>query len=93
MIKTLKWVYKLGNDHAMNRVYKEIEKARMFHYDQAHIKSLTGQHEENLDQDIRQEFKVSSKQHDQRAKALDEILTTLDPKKYPDISNFMDMLS
>lgn len=92
MIKTLKWLYKLGYDHAMNNVYRELERARDFHQAQEQIKYLTAKHEDGLDKDLRQEFKTTAQQHEQRRKAIEDVLNQLDPKKYPNIDNIMELL-
>lgn len=90
MTRLFKWVYKLGYRQAMNKVYVELEKASEFHRNQAQIKHLQKQ---VPDQEwLYEGRKVSAKDHNQRALAIDDVLNHLDPKKYPNIDSYLEQL-
>ena len=90
MIKTLKWTYILGYENARKDVFKLLEQERGFHTSQAHIKSLEKRTNDKYD-DFGNRI-VTADDHEQRRIQTDAILTRLDPRKYPNYDNFMDML-
>ena len=89
MIKTLKWVYKLGYERGMEKAVRVLEQGRDFHSSQAQIKDLQKANDKH---DIYGYHKVSPSDHEQRSKALEDALNAIDPVKYPNIDNFMEML-
>lgn len=89
MIKTFKWIYRLGYDNGTNKVIKILEQAREFHNSQAQIKELQ---EKNDKLDIYKDRKVTPENHNERCRAIEDALNAIDPVKYPNLDNFMDML-
>lgn len=89
MIKLVKWVYKLGYDRGLDKAVRILERGRDFHMSQAHIKALQKADDKY---DMYPDRKVSSKEHEERRRALEDALNAIDPVKYPNIDNFMDML-
>jgi hypothetical protein len=89
MLKTLKWVYKLGYDRATEKVYKVLENERDFHYSQAQIKA---QQEASEDKIMYKDRVVSPKEHEARANEVEDILCGLDPERYPYFNKLLEML-
>lgn len=89
MIRTFKWIYKLGYNNSRNSLLTTLERARDFHLAQEQIK---GQREFD-ERDTGFKHKVTPIHHEQRRKALEDVLNQIDPEKYPNIDNFMDLLS
>lgn len=90
MIKTFKWIYRLGYNSARSELLTEIEKARDFHMQQSQIKSLQ---EDDDKYSVYKTRKVTHQEHDQRYQAMKDLLQRIDPNKYPDLDKFMDLLS
>lgn len=90
MIKTLKWVYKLGYNQSRNQLFRILEQEREFHLHQAQIKSLQEQSDDPYN--LHKDRVVKPEHHDQRRIEVEEILFKLDPEKYPQIDKFLEML-
>jgi hypothetical protein len=90
MIKTLKWVYKLGYNQSRNELLRLLESEREFHMSQARIKSLQEQKDDNLN--TYKDRPVTPEHHEQRLKEAEFILNKLDPQKYPNIDDFLELL-
>jgi len=90
MLKTLKWVYKLGYSKARAEVFELLEKEAGFQNLQSQIKAL--QKQEDFGKGPYQNKRITSNDHEQRYKEVCEIQRRLDPNKYPDIEKWMDMM-
>lgn len=81
MYKLVTWAYELGKKNCKNNILKELEKVRDFHYHQAQLK----EQREYDERDTGFKHKVTPKNHEQRQKAIEEVLNTIDPKQYPNV--------
>lgn len=85
MIKTFKWIYKLGYDNARNSILTELERASEFHRQQAQIASR--REDDKYDQP-----RMSAADHKIAAKTLDDMLASLDPIRHPNIDRLLEKM-
>lgn len=90
MIKTLKWIYKLGYDKARDDVFRILEIEAEFHNSQSQIKILRDQNIK--DDEFKEQAKVSARDHDQRYRAVRDIQTRLDPERYPNLDSYLEAI-
>lgn len=92
MIKLCKWVYKLGYDKAMDKVFRVLENEAQLHAHQQEIK-YHQKTEDPINYDINYSTrKVQPKDHEQRLEEVYAIQNLLDPERYPDVKNFLELL-
>ena len=91
MIKTLKWIYKLGYNNARAEVFRVLDSAYDLETRYAETKAL----EEMIDKENNTkvyQVKITPNDHDQRAKAIQDIQNRLDPQRYPNLDRLMELI-
>lgn len=83
MIKALKWAHKLGYDQARNSLIKEIERAQSDHSKAAEVAHYRAEDKYNKP-------KMSEKEHQVASQILYDLLTSLDPERYPNFDRYME---
>lgn len=86
MLRTLKWIYKLGYEQAEQRIIRILESARDFELSQAQLKARVES------DDLGFKHKTSPQEHDSRYQALCDVLNHIDPEEYPNIDKFLELL-
>lgn len=91
MFKTFKWLYKLGYDRSQHNLIHYAESGAQFHRQQAQIAHYRKDEDEKL---YGGKFppKMSAEEHEIAARTLEEVLTYLDPKRYPNIDRLMEKM-
>ncbi len=83
MSNIFKWLYELGYSHAKNDILKEIERLQQDHQRLEEIAFYR-------EKDKFNKPKMSSKDHAIRRQAFSELLTHLDPQRYPNFAGLLE---
>lgn len=85
MVKTFKWLYRLGYTHTKNETLRKIEGMQQFHAQQAQIAHFRAKDECDKP-------KMSAVEHEVASKVLLDVLNSLDPERYPNIDDFLEKM-
>lgn len=91
MIKMLKWMYKLGYDKAQENFINRVNGMAEFHQQQAHIAHYRKKDDDKMTGGMFSP-KMSEDGHRIAAQILYDVLTEIDPKKFPNIDRVLDKL-
>lgn len=91
MLKTLKWMYKLGYDRSRDQLIARVEGMAQFHRQQSQIAHYR-KNEDDRVFDGKFPPKMSAEEHEITARALEDVLNWLDPQRFPNIERLMEKM-